>query len=148
MMNLNCLKNTIITDNLAIQIDLTDLESWNLNTDFTSVSLTAWDGAVSDNLNLLDFGLTAYDNGRTDRMYSGITFTPQDTKLTLYRVGYNTGQTAFAGETQYDGFEITGITGSNVGNHFILDGGYLQGFFKLKDYTYELYLSSALASIR
>ena len=132
-MNLNCLKNNIITDGLAIQIDLTDLNSWNLNTGFTSISLSEWTNAVSDNLDLYDFGLTAYDNGRVDRMYSGETFTPNDTKLTLYRVGYNTGQTAYEGETVYTGLDMTGVTTGDTGNFFMLDGGYLQGFFKLED---------------
>ena len=87
-MNLECL-NGIVTDNLAIQIDLTQLKSWNLNTGFTAFSLTKWAGAVSDNINLIDFGLTEFDNGRTNKMWSGITITPADTLFSMYRVGYN-----------------------------------------------------------
>ena len=49
-MNLDCLNN-IITNNLAIHIDLTNLKSWDLNTGLTSFSLTKWSGAVSDNIN-------------------------------------------------------------------------------------------------
>jgi len=136
-MNLDCL-NDIITDGLAIHIDISDIDSWNLNTGFTSISLTQWGGAYSDNINLYDFGLTAYDNGRVDRMYSGLTLTPQDLKVELYRVGYNTGQTVYSGETQYDLYPISAVTtGSTVGNYFDLFGGYLQGFFKLKEYNFE-----------
>src|SRR5690606_31984690 len=87
IMNLECL-NGIITNRLAIHIDVSNINSWNLNTGFTSVSLTKWANAKSENLNLIDFGLTAFDNGRVRNMYDGLVITPSDTKLTLYRVGY------------------------------------------------------------
>ncbi len=143
-MNLQCL-NTIITDNLAIHIDLTNINSWNLNTGLTSVSLTKWSGAVVDNINLADFGLTEFDNGRTDIMWSGITLTPINNKFTMYRVGENIVQNPTTGETSgitvttsYDSYQMTGITDTTFGNYFNLDGGYLQGFFKLKDFNYKL----------
>ena len=139
-MNLDCL-NDIIKDGLGIHIDISDNNSWDLNTGLTAISLTQWSNAKSDNINLYDFGLTAYDNGRVDRMYSGLTLTPQDLKTTLYRIGYNTGQTVFSGETQYDLYPISGITGGSVGNYFEANGGYLQGFFKLEDYNYEVFPS-------
>jgi hypothetical protein len=136
-MSLVCLKaeKKIITDRLAVQIDLSDENSWDLNSGLTSISLNKWSGAVSDNINLFDFGLTAYDNGRVDQMYSGLTLTPSDTKLELYRVGFNNE----TGGTFYDGYEINPVTtGSTLGNYFDLNGGYLQGFFKLQDYNYEI----------
>ena len=132
-MNLECL-NDIITKNLAIHIDISDSDSWNLNTGLTSVSLTQWDGAKVDNINLYDFGLTMYDNGRIDEMYSGYTVTPDDTKVTLYRIGYNNA----TGGTFYDLYPMSAVTtGSSVGNYFDTGGGYLQGFFKLEDYNFE-----------
>ncbi len=134
MRDLSCL-NTIISDNLAAHIDLTSVKSWNLNSDFTSVSLTKWSGAFSSDLFLYDFGLTGFDNGRVRLMTDSLTLTPQDNKLTLYRVGYNDNTT---GGTFYDGYGITGVTGVSVGNHFIVDGGFLQGFFRLKDYDYQV----------
>jgi len=154
MKDLSCL-NTIIPDNLAVHIDLTSINSWNLNTGFTSVSLTKWNKAISDNIFLYDFGLTAFDNGRVDKMYDTLTILPSENKVTLYRVGYNNE----TGGTFYDGYGITGVTSSAItsthgtgtgtttgvtyygafpGNFFDLDGGYLQGFFKLKKYNYEL----------
>jgi len=145
-MNLQCL-NGIITDNLAIQIDLTQLKSWDLNSGFTSISLTKWAGAVSDNINLMDFGLTEFDNGRTNLMWSGITLTPADTLFHMYRVGYNkvvnpsTGNTSgYTATTSYSGYTMSGVTGTSAttGNYFMLNGGYLQGFFKLDDYNFEL----------
>jgi hypothetical protein len=143
-MNLECL-NGIITDNLAIQIDLTQLKSWDLNTGFTSYSLTKWTGAVSDNINLIDFGLTGFDNGRTNKMWSGYTLTPQDNIFSMYRIGYNIVHNPTTGETsgmtittEFDPYYISGVTTGTSGNYFELNGGYLQGFFKLQGYNYEL----------
>ena len=143
-MNLECL-NSIITDNLAIQIDLTQLKSWNLNTGYTAFSLTKWTGAVSDNIDLIDFGLTEFDNGRTNIMWSGITLTPNDTKFSMYRVGYNdvinptSGNTSgYTATTKFDLYSLSAVTTGTSGNYFELNGGYLQGFFKLKDYNFEL----------
>ena len=143
-MNLECL-NGIITDNLAIQIDLTQLKSWDLNSGFTAFSLTKWVGAVSDNINLIDFGLTEFDNGRTNLMWTGITLTPADTLFSMYRIGYNeiinpsTGNTSgYTATTVHTGYSISGVTSGLSGNYFILDGGYLQGFFKLDGYNFEL----------
>ena len=137
MRDLSCL-STIINDNLAVHIDLTSLKSWNLNPNFTSVSLSKWSGAFSSDIFLYDFGLTGFDNGRVDEMTDSLSLTPQDSKLTLYRVGYNLP----TGGTYYDGYGITGVTtpttGLTVGNHFLVDGGYLQGFFKLKDYSFQV----------
>ena len=143
-MNLECLKG-IITDNLAIQIDLTQLKSWDLNSGFTSISLTKWAGAVSNNINLMDFGLTGFDNGRTNLMWSGITLTPADTLFHMYRIGYNevinpstSNTSGYTATTVHTGYNISGITSGLTGNYFILDGGYLQGFFKLDGYDFEL----------
>lgn len=141
-MNLECL-NDIITSNLAIHIDLTNLGSWDLNTGLTSFSLTKWTGAVSDNINLIDFGLTAFDNGMTDIMWDGITLTPQDNLFSMYPVGYNNVWNPISGETSgvttmTEYLPISAITSGITGNYFDLGGGYLQGFFKLHDYNYEL----------
>jgi len=144
-MSLECL-NDIIVDNLAIHIDLTNVKSWDYNTGLTTFSLTKWSGAVSDNLNLIDFGLTGFDNGRMNCMWSGITLTPNDTLFSMYRVGYNsvmnptTGQTS--GLTATTTFlTINAITGGTNGNYFDTQGGFLNGFFKLQDYNYELFPS-------
>ncbi len=141
-MNLECL-NDIITSNLAIHIDLTDLNSWDLNTGLTSFSLTKWSDAVSENINLHDFGLTGFDNGRTDKMWEGITLTPEDSLFSMYRVGFNEVENPMSGETsgitvntQY--LPITGITSGTSGNYFELEGGYLQGFFNLEGFNYKV----------
>lgn len=146
MKDLICL-NTIITDNLAVHIDLTNLKSWNLNTGFISVSLSKWGSATVGNTTLYDFGLTAYDNGRVNKMYSGLTLTSNDNKVTLYQIGYNNA----TGGTFYTPSGIVGVTGTTigtgitattlppaVGRYFKVNGGYLQGFYKLKGYNYEL----------
>ena len=68
-MSLECLRG-IITNNLALQLDLTNLKSWDLNTGLTVTSLTKWSGAISDNISLMDFGLTAFDNARMNKVKS------------------------------------------------------------------------------
>lgn len=147
-MNLECLNN-IITDNLAIMIDLTDVKSWkDWNSGLTAFSLTKWSGAFSNNISLKDFGLTGFDNGRTNIMWSGVNLLPTDTIFSMYRVGYNdvynpvSGQTSgVTAITQYLPMSaVTGTTGMTGTSHyyFALNGGYLQGFFKLHGYDYEL----------
>ena len=132
-MSLNCM-NTIISNNLVACFDITNINSWNSNTGLSINSLTKWDGAVSDNINLPDFGLTGFDNGRVDNMSSGLTISYNSDKLELYRIGYNDN----TGGTFYDTYSIQSVTGSSVGKYFSLNGGYLQGFFKLDGYNYEL----------
>lgn len=141
-MKLDCL-NEIITSNLAINIDLTNSNSWNLNTGLTSLSLTKWSGAISGNINLIDFGLTAFDNGRTNIMWDNTTFIPQYNLFSMYRVGFNNVQNPITGETSgvtcvTEFLPISAITSNENGNYFELNGGYLQGFFKLNEYDYEL----------
>ena len=129
-----CTKNLIL-NNLAVQIDITNINSWNYNNDLSIKSINKWNNAVSDDLNLFDFGLTAFDNGRLDNMNNGIFLTKNDTYLKLYRVGAysETGNTI-----TYDNLDIIPYTGTSVGNYFKLNGGYFQGFFKLFDYNYEI----------
>lgn len=145
-MNLECI-NGIISDNLVINIDITDDKSW-INYDVdnkATISLNKWADAISDNINLYDFGLTEFDNGRTNIMWSGITLTPDDVYISLYPVGYNeiinptTGQTTgVTASTTY--LPISAITsGSTSEYYFDLNGGYLQGFFKLDDYNYKIF---------
>jgi hypothetical protein len=144
-MNLECL-NDIIIDNLAIYIDLTNIKSWtNWNTGLTAFSLTKWTDAISDNINLQDFGLIEFDNGRTNIMWSGITLVPKDILFSMYKIGYNnvinptTGNTSgITATTQYFPMSATSATGGSL-NYFALDGGYLQGFFKLNGYNYMLF---------
>ena len=133
-MNLECL-NDIIKDRLAIHIDISDVNSWNLNTGFSTVSLTKWSDAKSDNINLLDYGLTQFDNGFATNLYDSISLTPQNLNLTLNRIGYNNA----TGGTFFDIYPISAVTTgtSGIGNYFDLNGGYLQGFFKLENYNFE-----------
>lgn len=141
-MNLSCL-NDIITKNLAIHVDLSDNNSWNLNTGLTVTSLTKWYNAKSDNILLHDWGLTSFDVGNTNKPWDKLEISPDDTHINLYPVGYNivnnptTGQTSgLTINTLY--LDLSGVTSNTHGNYFELNDGYLQGFFKLKDYNYEL----------
>lgn len=141
-MNLECI-NGIITNNLAIHIDLTNDKSWiNFNGDLITVSLNKWNGAISDNIDLPDYGLTSSDIG-DGLMWNGKTITSSDLFLKMYKIGYNdvlnptTGQTSgVTVTTEY--LPITGISATS-GNYFNLNGGYLHGFFKLQDYNYTIF---------
>ena len=90
MANLKCL-NSIISNGLAVHIDLTSQESWNLNPEYTSVSINEWKYAKSEDKDLLDFGLTGFDNGRVNNLGDSGFTTASDIKLTLYRVGNSAG---------------------------------------------------------
>ena len=123
-MSLHCL-NDIITDNLAVHIDLTSLKSWDLNTGLSVNSITKWSGAKSDDLNLIDFGLTGFDTGRIDEMWSGITIGTEDNKLNLKPVGFNTVVNpdcyTYSGvtiNTEY--LPMSGMTTGETGNYFNL----------------------------
>ena len=131
-----CGAKNLILDNLAIQIDTTNYNSWNLNSELTLNSINKWNSAVSDDLNLLDFGLTAFDNGRVDNMISELFLNKNDIYFKLFRIGAysETGNTI-----SFENLNINSVTGTSVGNYFNLDGGYFQGFFKLFDYNYELF---------
>lgn len=136
-MDLTCL-NTVIKENLGVHIDISDTNSWNLNTGYTVNSLISYDNAITSNITLNDFGLTQYDNGLASSLTASTSLTVFNNKLILYRIGENdaTGNTT----TNYSSYDITGVTASSstVGNYFDLNGGYLQGYFKLADYEYEL----------
>ena len=131
-----CGAKNLILDNLAIQIDTTNFNSWNLNTGLTLNSINKWNSAVSDDLDLLDFGLTAFDNGRVDNMISDLKLTKNDIYFKLFRVG---AYSETGNSISYENLNINPITGSSVGNYFNLSGGCFQGFFKLFDYNYELF---------
>lgn len=128
-----CQKN-INSEDLVVNIDLSNLESWDLNESFIVKSLTSWKKSKSDNLLLPDFGLTAYDNGRVSDMEECLELSKNDKSLTLYRIGENDE----VGNINYDNYIISGNTNNLVGNYFQLNGGYLQGFFKLYGYNYEI----------
>lgn len=125
----------LLLDNLAIQIDVTNINSWNLNTGLTITSVNKWNNAVSDDIDLLDFGLTAFDNGRTESMLYNIILNKNETYLNLYRVG---AYSEISNTISYENLNINSVTGDSVGNYFNLNGGYFQGFFKLFNYNYEI----------
>src|SRR5271157_1047793 len=109
-MKLTCPKS-LITDNLLLNFDLTNPLSWNPSiSGFTLTSLTKWSKAKVNNLNLPDFGLTAFDNGRVNNMLSGLTLTTLNNKMQLYRVGYN----IVTNHTGYTKTIISGVTGSTI----------------------------------
>lgn len=141
-MYLDCLKD-VISDNLILEIDLNDINSWDLNSGLTVSSIVKWKDSVNNKDLLLDYGLTAFDNGGTNNMLDQLQLTSKYDYLKLQPVRYNTvtnpsnieytGSTILSSNTNY---EITPITTGSTGNYFNLDGGFLQGFFKLHEFNY------------
>ncbi|MFA5528684.1 MAG: hypothetical protein WC996_08745, partial [Peptostreptococcales bacterium] len=86
-----------------MNIDLSDLKSWDLNDSFIVKSLTSWEKSKSDNLLLPDFGLTAYDNGRVSDVEECLELSKDDKSLTLYRIGENDE----VGNINYDNYIIS-----------------------------------------
>jgi len=124
--------NQIIKDDLVIYFDISDIKSYDLNTSYTVQSLNSWKNNTTSVFNLPDFGLTAVDNGRTDKLTDDFSFDIFDKNLKLYRVGKNDS----SGTTIYNGLDINYIPSTPPSLSF--SGGYLQNFFKLDGYDYEL----------
>jgi len=144
-MSLECLNGIIVKD-LSINIDVSNSNSWNLNTGFTTISLNKWYNAISDNIDLIDMGLTGFDNGRTNIMWGGIELMPEDVLFSMRRIGYNEVSNpntinygGVSATTVFNTYSISAITTGSSGNYLMLNGGYLQGFYKLDGYNYELF---------
>jgi len=87
-MNLNCLKN-IITDKLSINFDISNINSWDLNTGLTITSLNKWFDAKSTDIEINDFGLTGFDFGLSNNMLNSLNIKSNDVYLKLKRIGFN-----------------------------------------------------------
>lgn len=143
MMN-NC-NNDIVRDSLSIEIDISNPLSWDLNSGLTTTSITKSKKSYSDNIDLFDYGLTQFDAGYSKNMWDKYRFNVDDNYFKLKRVGKNIVNnptvfqtTGLTSEINYDDYTITPIITGNCGNYFELNGGYLQGFFKLNGYNYEI----------
>jgi hypothetical protein len=136
----NCRKK-IKTENLLINYDISDINSWNLNEDLEINSLNSWGEAIVSNISLCDYGLTMFDNGNTINMNENKYFVPTNI-LKLNPIKYNVLSGITSGNTFQNVVtiteEISGITGDSFGNYFQLNGGYLNNFFKLQEYDYQL----------
>jgi len=134
----------LVNNGLLVNIDVSNINSWDLNTGLTINSVSKWKYAKVGDDNILDYGLTAFDFGYTDRMSNSVNVNNFNDKLTLRRVGYNIinnpDDTIFSGYSSnisYQNYDILPI-GSGSTRYFNLDGGYLNGFFKLYEYDYEI----------
>lgn len=129
----NCNLN-ILSDNLLFNFDISKVKSYNGNTGLTINSLLSWNDAIIKNEIIQDFGLTMYDVGRCNTL-TGFTETNNFEKyFKLYPITYNDS----SGNTFYT---LTGITTNfdiGIGQYFELSGSYLQNYFKIFDYDYEL----------
>ncbi len=119
---------------LVIDINIADIRSWDLNELLKVKSLKRWGGSITDDLNLYDYGLTAYDYALVDEMYSGTTIPMENNKFQMDRIGY----IDLSGNTSYETYEVIPVSDEQIGNYFSLEGGWLQGFYKLEGFDYEL----------
>jgi len=129
----NKITKSLTTEGLVSSIDISNISSWDLNSGLSVVSLNQWDLAISKTQTINDFGLTAIDNGRTDNPYNKLILNEGDKSLSLFRIGEYT-----PNGVDYSNYAMSGVTDQTIGNYFTLDGGYLQGFFKLDGYSYEV----------
>lgn len=130
----DCNSNTLFSDCMLFNIDLSKVKSYDSNSAYTISSLTKWCNAVSDKMIVEDFGLTMYDVGRTTSLTANTLYNTLDTTYKMYRIGENDG----SGHTSYSSYTITPQFDVNSGLYFQLSGGYFQNFFKLYDYQYEI----------
>ncbi len=128
-MNLSCLSN-IVNNCLILNIDIANPKSWNGNSGFTVSNLSSYCDAITTTKESCDWGLTQYDIGAASALTESHTL---DKTFHMYETAYNdaSGNT-FAFGNIADSFD------ANAGSYFTLDGGYLQNFFKLYGYSYEL----------
>jgi hypothetical protein len=124
----------ILSDNLLFNFDISKVRSYNGNTGFTINSLISWDDVVVKNEIIKDYGLTMYDVGRINTLTGSTETNSFEKYFKLYPISYNDA----SGNTINT---LTGITTGfdvGIGQYFQLSGGYLQNYFKLFDYDYEL----------
>lgn len=127
--------NNDLINNLGVNVDIGNNNSWDSQNGFVLKSVNNLNSVKVGDLNLLDYGLTAIDNGSTSSIDDILTIDPFDNLLILNRVGYYslTGNTV-----TYDDYPLSVMSGTSVGTYFNLNGGYFQGFFKLEGYNYEI----------
>lgn len=131
-MSLNC-SSKLVTSGLMVDIDFSRINSFTIGSSIFSTA--KWSGAYCGNFSLPDYGLTMYDNGYCDSIITEKSFTNDDIYLELKTIGYNTGTT---GETLYNGYECGLTVNDEIGNYLSLSGGYLQGFYRLRNYDFSI----------
>lgn len=123
----------ILTDGLIAYFDANNSQSLKYNGKFYLESLVKWKKSITDNIELKDYGLTAYDIGLSTNLTGNTTLFKSYNKLQLYPISSfdSTGGTIPSSYTY-----TTAYTGNKL--YLQLQGGYFQNFFKLEDYNWEL----------
>ena len=134
MKTFDCLTN-YNTENLAINIDLTSIKSFNSNNLDDMISINKWSGSKTSDVQLDDYGLTMYDNSFTNNMMDCKLLLASNNKLQLKRAKY----IDLSGNTSYQDLDLQAITGTTSGTYIYLNGGYFQNYFKLFNYEYEVF---------
>lgn len=129
-----CKKNVLTNKGLILNVDISNEYIWDQNTDFSLSGVTKYDEGISDDITLVDYGLTMYDNGVASTMEDCYNLNSNDKTFKLNRIGEKNS----TGGTLYNNYDINYNLDPNIGSYFDLNGGYLQGFFKLDGYNYEI----------
>lgn len=134
--------NEYIKDDLAINIDISNIKSWDLNSGLTVNSINRYIDYELNDDKLLDYGLTQYDVGQVNNMYEDYIINNNKffgLKPIKYNKPFNPSKYEYSGVTTITNQDnITPIYDNVNGNYFMLDGGYLNGCYKLYGYNYEL----------
>ena len=131
------ISDSLATDGLSGYINFTLDECVSGDT-FVSLDNYKWDGAFNDGVELQDIGLTGIDNGfvkfnsniEDEDFYKLLTeskffFQSGDTKMHVFPVSGNTKQYSYPYEYIKN-------------KHISLNGGFLQGVFKLDGFKYQI----------
>lgn len=157
----------IITNGLGLHIDIEDKNSWKTKNEYISgssedlltvYSINKLNDIIIDDIELKDGELVGYDVGRSNKL-AGATqvIRYEDQFISLRPVGYNPKKTLTSKNlpVQYNLYPISATTfdyfnndyvqdsytqeNRGGGDYFKLNGGYLNGYFKLEGYNYELF---------
>lgn len=131
-----------IENGLIAFFNTDDSDSWlNFSNNFIVKSLKSWECHTVGQFQLKDYGLTMFDVGRSNEMFSDTrVILSDDIYPKLYPVHYND----ISGNTLLDTYVMSGATYewrkrdiSGSTNIICLEGGYLQNYFKLEGYDFE-----------
>jgi hypothetical protein len=124
---------------LVSYIDFTDERCYDGRRRACSLPEYTWDGAINSGVTMVNIGFTGMDNGLIKFDKDCITDLDFYNRLTKTEIPLPSGDTrlvlsAVDGNTKAHSYEISNCEG----NYLALKGGFLQGFYKLHGYDYEV----------
>ncbi len=125
----------IITQGLIAYFDVNNPQSLKYtSSELYLQSLVKWKASTTDNIDLPDYGLTAYDIGRSTHLTGSTQLFKTDNRLQLFPIkALNS-----TGTTLEPNTFILSTAQTSTRIYLRAQGGYLSNFFKLEDYNWEL----------